>query len=98
MDIKTLEEKLSVLDEQIQNIFEEIGYEKRFEIPTLEYDRENLSDHMIYKELCSLCCHLDYIHFVLNYLKKPVIHTGEIHVNDNVDYKLNGTILNKNEE
>ena len=36
MNIKTLEERLLALDGEIQDIFKEIGYEKKFEITNLE--------------------------------------------------------------
>lgn len=97
MDIKTLEEKLLVLDREIQNIFKEIGYKKKFEITNLEFDKENLNDYMMYRELSSICSHLDYIHAMFDYLRKPVTHMGVIHLNCDGDYELDGTILKKDD-
>ena len=77
MDIKTLKERLLTLDREAQDIFKEIGYEKKFEITNLEFDKENLDDYMMYREFSSICSHLDYIHVVLDYLQKPVTNAGE---------------------
>lgn len=98
MDIKTLEERLSIFDGEIQNILEEAGYNKRsFELTNLEYDNEDMNDIMMYKEFCSMCSHLDYIHSVFHYLQKPVTQVGEIHVNNNGNYELGGTILDNDD-
>lgn len=72
MNIKTLEEKLLVLDVEIRNIIKEIGYAQKLEIPYLEFDKENPEDCMMYKEFCTIFSHLDYIHTKLDYLQKSV--------------------------
>lgn len=97
MNIKTLEERLLTLDGEIQDIFKEIGYEKKFEITNLEFDEENPDDYMMYREFSSICSHLDYIHVVLDYLKKPVTHMGIVHLNGDGDYELDGTVLKKDD-
>lgn len=97
MNIKTLEERLLALDGEIQDIFKEIGYEKKFEITNLEFDKENLDDCMMYKEFSSICSHLDYIHAVLSYLQKPVTNMGIIHTNNDGVYELDGAVLKKDD-
>lgn len=97
MDIKILVERLLTMDGEIQNLFTEIGYEKKFQITNLEFDEENPDEYMMYREFSSICSHLDYIHTVLDYLKKPVTHVGVIHFNSNGVYELDGTVLKKDD-
>ena len=97
MDIKTLKERLLTLDREVQDIFKEIGYEKKFEITNLEFDKENLDDYMMYREFSSICSHRDSIHVVLDYLQKPVTNAGVIHLNGKGAYELNGIILKKDD-
>lgn len=96
MDIKTLEEKLLVLNTEIKNILEVVGYKKQG-LNALMYDTADMDECMKRREFGFIFSHLDYIHSLLTYLQKPVIQEGTICLNDKCEYELNGIVLNSND-
>lgn len=95
MDIKELEQKLLSLNNDIEDIFKEIGYKENHKLDNVNFNKESLNEGLLYYEYISLFTHLDFINSLLGYLKKPIIQEGVIETNGTKGYKLNDIKLKR---
>ena len=96
MKIDDLKEKLFDLNESIMNLIKECKYEKNY-IPEMDYDMSNLEEYTMYQTFVNIFTHLDYISLLLDYIQKPIKEEGEITISSRGKYKLNKTILHRND-
>lgn len=73
MNIKELELKILELDKEIKKLLDESGYFNSESLEMVTYDNTDLEDCMMYKEFRQIFGHLEYVHFVVEYLQNPVI-------------------------
>lgn len=96
MEIGRLRERIFCLNEEIGSILTECAYSKQYDL-TVDYDAENAEEGMMYHEFSSIFTHLDYINYVVEYMKKPFVGEGIIELDGTDTYRLNGVRLRRNE-
>lgn len=88
MNLQSLKEHLLKLDQLSESICQEAGYPQINNPPQIEWNPDDPDETMMYDEFRIILCHLLYIHRTLDYLQKPVIHSGRLHKDRSGRYTL----------
>lgn len=93
MDINTLEEKLFLMNSEIEKILMETNYQNNLCQSNILYNHEDANECMLFDEFYSIFTHFDYINAVLNYLKLPIKEEGILKSDGHGKYYVNKTEL-----
>lgn len=94
MDLKTLEKKLIALDQASKGIQDECGYTALSNsMKNVELDNKDPDSCFLYHELKDILNVLDFVHYKLDYIQKPITHEGVLQYNKKKGYKLDGVKL-----
>lgn len=91
MNIKELELKILELDKEIKKLLEENNFFNSENLETVTYDNTDLNDCMLHKEFRLILSKLEYVHFIITYLQKPVRQEGMV----DEKHELNGIKLSE---
>lgn len=91
MDINALEEKLFLMNSEIEKILMETNYQNNLCQSDISYDDADADQCMLFDEFYSIFTHFDYIHAVLNYLQLPIKEEGVLQSDNHGRYYINQT-------
>lgn len=91
MDINALEEKLFLMNSEIEKILMETNYQNNLCHSDISYNDADADQCMLFDEFYSIFTHLDYINAVLNYLQFPIKEEGVLKSDGYGRYYVNKT-------
>lgn len=94
MDINALEEKLFLMNSEIEKILMETNYQNNLCQSDISYDDADADQCMFFDEFYSIFTHLDYVNTVLNYIQLPIKDEGILKSDGQGKYYINQTEIN----
>ena len=99
MDLQTLKNKLTALDQIGKEIAKECGYTTLSnDLEYVKWDLQSPDEAFLHDELKSILNTLNYFHYQLSYLQQPITHEGNLQYNRKKGYELDGVQLHTDEQ
>ena len=99
MDLKTLKNKLTALDQIAREIARKCGYTNLSnDLEYVKWNLQNPDEAFLHDEIRGILNVLDYVHYRLHYLQKNITHEGILQYNRKKGYVLDGVRLHADDE